>query len=283
MLVLSFIIAAVLAPVVSAMPTNATGNPRTCGAALSAADILAAEQYFDAHKPTSDMSTFATTIPVYWHVISEGPSPDQGNIPDSQIADSIQVLNQDYGGSGISFRLVKTDRVVNSAWFKTAPRSQQEAAMKRELRRGGASTLNVYSVGTIYATFPSSYASNPTNDGVVILYQTVPGGTAGPFNQGRTLTHEAGHWVGLYHTFEDHRGGRGSGCEGLGDYVTDTPSEYSAAFGCPTGRDTCSGGGLDPINNYMDYTDDSCMNQFTYGQINRLKQQMRVYRGVPFS
>ncbi|MFM1931946.1 MAG: hypothetical protein RL226_1249 [Bacteroidota bacterium] len=112
-----------------------------------------------------------------------------------------------------------------------------------------------------YAQFPGGSSST---DGVVIDYQYfgTTGTATAPFNLGRTATHEVGHWLNLRHIWGD------GGCS-VDDFVTDTPTSDAANYGCPLGHVSCST--VDMVQNYMDYTDDACMNLFTTGQKTRMR------------
>ncbi|MCB0549118.1 MAG: T9SS type A sorting domain-containing protein [Phaeodactylibacter sp.] len=129
-----------------------------------------------------------------------------------------------------------------------------------------------------YAQFPSQSGLSGLNsnggaantDGVVLLSTSV-GSTTAPnpqgntYNQGRTATHEVGHFFGLRHIWGD------GGC-GIDDYCADTPESDDANYGCPTTHVSC--GSTDMVRNYMDYTDDACMNIFTLGQKARMQAVM---------
>ena len=176
--------------------------------------------------------------------------------------------------TNFNFNLAGVTRTTNSTWFNGGG----ERNMKKALRQGTCADLNIYSVkpkgGLLgYAYYPSSCATYTVYDGVVIHYQSLPGGPMAPYNEGDTGTHEVGHWVGLAHTFEN-------GCKSPGDSVDDTPAEASPAYGCPTGRDTCAAAGLDPIINFMDYSDDFCMFEFSSGQNARSSALSCQYRGL---
>ncbi len=266
---------------------------RTCGSKTpSEAEAQAIEDYTESISkerggrfgiaPNAEVTV---TINVYFHIIKN--TSGAGAVSSQMIADQLQVLNDSYsgltGGANTRFRfqLAGTDTTVNNSWFAAGPGSSAEAAMKSALRQGGAGDLNFYTnngggyLG--WATFPSSYAGDPLDDGVVCLYSSLPGGGAAPYDEGDTGTHEVGHWLGLYHTFQ-------GGCNASrGDFVSDTPAERSSAFGCPNGRDTCTGKkfpGVDPIENFMDYTDDFCMYKFSAGQASRASSLASTYRGL---
>jgi len=258
---------------------------RRCGSYLSAEKMEAAEKDFQIKFAalTEANGGIAPQAPrtfnVYWHTITR--SSGAGGVSSQQIQNQINVLNSAFASTGFSFNLVSTDVTANDAWYTMAYGSTAEKACKSALRKGGKGDLNIYSAnignGLLgWATFPSSYNSNPSSDGVVLLSASLPGGNAAPYNLGDTGTHEVGHWVGLYHTFQ---GGCSRKDTTGGDLVADTPAEKSAAYGCPTNRDTCTSiAGLDPTTNFMDYTDDACMNTFSAGQATRMNAQCTTYR-----
>jgi PKD repeat protein len=286
--VAGFALVAVLAAPLSAVPADRhlvvydgpDGAPvqgaRCASHVPTLAEQLAVEDQVSrwlADHPGAENLRAITTIPVAMHVVRSNTG--QWDVTDQMITDQIAVLNAAYANTNFQFTLASVDRTNNTTWSQHSPGSAAETAMKTALAISPATTLNFYCCnlggGLLgYATFPWSYPEDSLMHGVVCLYASLPGGTAFPYDEGDTGTHEIGHWVGLYHTFE-------GGCNG-GDLVADTPAEASPAFGCPTGRNTCPAAGNDPITNFMDYTDDSCMDNFTAGQSTRADAQMALFR-----
>jgi hypothetical protein len=219
-------------------------------------------------------------VPVYVHRITASGAP-QESASDAQISSQLALLNTAYTPMGLKFALTSIDDVINANWYTVQPSTPAETSMKTALRKGGPDALNLYLANlsgglTGWSTFPWTYAASPSQDGVVLFYETLPGGKAAPFNLGHSAIHEVGHWFGLYHTFQ-------GGCSRVGDSVSDTPAERSAATGCPAARNTCpnrlgNDPGNDPVTNYMDFTDDACTNNFTGGQALRAVYMWKAYR-----
>jgi len=168
-------------------------------------------------------------------------------------------------------------RTNNAKWYEAKQGAEQQ--FKKALKQGNDGDMNVYSTSGAaflgWAYYPQITDTNSSYlDGVVIDWRTVPGASDAyedAFDEGETLTHEAGHWLNLAHTFD-------GGCSEPGDFVDDTPPMSEPTGGCPEGKDTCPQPGLDPIHNYMDYSFDSCYTEFTDGQTQRMRDAWLLYR-----
>lgn len=227
------------------------------------------------------------TVPVYVHVIKGTHRGERNPFGPKRVAQALRILNDAYaGGQGAKnaptryrFELRRTDYTKRDGWYHAYNNGTRDNRMKRALHRGGRDALNLYvnrggepGVPVLgWARFPWRAAGTKL-DHVSVNVDSMPGGRAAGYNAGDTLVHEVGHWIGLFHTFQ-------GGCEGSGDLVVDTAAEAEPEFDCTEGRDTCPDQpGLDPVHNFMDYSLDSCMTEFTAGQVRRMDTAFAQYR-----
>lgn len=236
-------------------------------------------------------------IPVVVHVIHNGGVE---NISETQVQSQFEVLKEDFrktaGSNGdgngvdseIEFRLAKitpdgkcTNGIVRIQSTLTNHQTHQRTQLGNLSFWDNTRYLNVYVVKSInngsagYASFPGG----PDNDdGIVILHNYFGKTGTASSGLGRTMTHEIGHWLGLYHTFNN---GCGTDTCLDGDYVCDTPPAAGPTnFNCPV-KNTCSNDVPDLndlVQNYMDYSSDACMNMFTSGQKLRMDATLNALR-----
>jgi PKD repeat protein len=252
------------------------------------------EQYSKTHNGTTDNTV--VTIPTVVHVVYNTSGQ---NISYEQIISQINVLNKDFRSRNSDtvntpapFKPLRSDAQIEFQLAKRDPNGNPTLGVTRTFTNvtvfgledyvkynsnGGHDAwdrnkyLNLWvcnlGSGLLgYATFPGG---NPSSDGVVIGYTCfgTNGAAQAPFNLGRTATHEIGHWFSLYHIWGDDNGA----CYGS-DLVDDTPNQGAENYGCPGyPHVSCSNGpNGDMFMDYMDYTDDGCMNIYTQGQVTRM-------------
>ncbi len=246
----------------------------------------------------------ALVVPVVFHIVLTNPSL----VTDAQIQAQLDTLNKDYAGlngdsvnipsyfkslfgkSAIQFCLAQqtpngepTNGIHRVTTTKTSFSNTDDGV--KHTSTGGTdiwdpnSYYNVWicqlSNGILgYGTFPGT--GNPNEQGVVIDYESLPGGSIPQYSGGKTLTHETGHYFNLIHIWGDD----GGTCTGT-DEVDDTPNQGNSSTVCVTGikTDNCTptGNGI-MYQNYMDYTYDNCLVMFTPLQVVRMENAFLVYR-----
>lgn len=220
-------------------------------------------------------------IPVVVHVVY---NTELQNISDSQIIAQINILNKDFGtiqtqkyaqaaASSIRFHLATVDPMgyrTNgiTRTYTTLSKFPIGPVVMSDLY-GGKSPwpsqhyLNIW-VANVSGVLGYAYMPGDSRDGVVINYKYFgPNEKYSPFDMGRTVTHEVGHWLNLFHTW-----GLSTGCE-ADDEVDDTPNSAEPNYGCKIDHPSCSG--IDMVENFLDYSDDACMSLFTQGQVDRME------------
>eukprot|EP01114_Cavostelium_apophysatum_P008419 TRINITY_DN2088_c0_g1_i1.p1 TRINITY_DN2088_c0_g1~~TRINITY_DN2088_c0_g1_i1.p1 ORF type:complete len:309 (-),score=15.16 TRINITY_DN2088_c0_g1_i1:179-1105(-) len=234
-------------------------------------DLEEIENRISEFPSSSRQASETIQIKIYWHVLTNG---SDGNLTEEAIQDQLAVLNDAYKSSPFQFVTQEIERVDKPEWFIFGMMSELETEVKDTLYKGTFQDINVYTNGIPASILGWSYLPFEglwKRDGVVLTCMSFPGGPLPAYNEGKTLVHEIGHWFGLYHVFE-------GGCSGDGDHVYDTPA-CAMSFGCPSDtKDSCSSFGKDPIHNYLGYTDDACMYEFTEGQHERMLAVFQTYR-----
>lgn len=272
-------------------PSLTTLGCRTPTPSLEVLDVVNRALEKTRNDSPTGRAAASVTIPVHFHIITN--TSGEGTISEDVLKEQIEALNKAFSGTAdptspgantpfrfslASFETIPDNDLFDMPFNENSPSTEEKNAMAHNI--GAPSALNIYIArlgeGVLgWARMPFQLPNGPEPvpglDGVVIKNTTLTGGSS-PFDQGDTVTHEVGHWLGLLHVFA-------FGCNDPGDLVADTPFQLTNASADCSSSDSCPSKPFnDPIQNFMNTTTDACMCKFTVGQSTRMDTYHMTFR-----
>jgi hypothetical protein len=299
--ILAAVAALAVSPVAVASPFGTDAAFQRCGNGAPSAKqqaLVASLKEQDGSFAPGARPISNITVPIHLHAaVSTTAKP--GYLSKAKLTKQFEVMQAAYSPHGINFELKSITRDVGDKISVFSYTDSPDGGIGgstpaiekwwKKRRTGGYDELHLFFYETMgggllgICTFPDILAPIDGGpyylDGCHVHGDSIPGGSLAPYDLGLTAVHEAGHWFGLFHVFQGSN--NAGGCASDGDVIADTPAQLTPTTDCPADntKDTCpKKPGFDSIHNFMDYSTDICLTEFTLGQEERMHNMYNALR-----